>query len=84
LEESFALMGLPYVPSSANFVLVHVGQGQRVFEEMQKQGVITRPMGGYQLPEWIRLSIGTPKENRRAIKTLKRAIKAVAKASAAT
>jgi len=56
---------------------VQVGQGQRVFEEMQKHGVITRPMGGYQLPEWIRLSVGTPRENQRAIKTLKRALKAI-------
>jgi histidinol-phosphate aminotransferase len=74
LEESFAKMKRPFVPSSANFILVHVGQGQRVFEEMQKQGVITRPMGGYKLPEWIRISIGTPKENRRAIKALKKAL----------
>jgi histidinol-phosphate aminotransferase len=75
LEDAFAQMRLPFVPSFANFVLVQVGQGQRVFEEMQKQGVITRPMGGYQLPEWIRISVGTPRENRRAIKTLKRALK---------
>jgi histidinol-phosphate aminotransferase len=75
LEEAFTRMGLPFVPSSANFVLVQVGQGQLVFEEMQKQGVITRPMGGYQLPEWLRISIGTPRENRRAVKTLKRALK---------
>jgi len=77
LENAFAQMGLPFVPSFANFVLVQVGQGQRVFEEMQKHGVITRPMGGYQLPEWIRLSVGTPRENQRAIKTLKRALKAI-------
>jgi len=82
LQDAFTKMGLPYVPSSANFVLVQVGQGQLVFEEMQKQGVITRPMGGYQLPEWIRLSIGTPRENRRAVKTLKRALKAIRKAGA--
>jgi histidinol-phosphate aminotransferase len=80
LEDAFAQMGLPYVPSSANFVLVQVGAGQLVFEEMQKQGVITRPMGGYQLPEWLRISIGTPRENKRAVKTLKRALKAVRKA----
>jgi histidinol-phosphate aminotransferase len=79
LQDAFAQMGLPFVPSSANFVLVQVGQGQLVFEEMQKQGVITRPMGGYQLPEWIRISIGAPRENQRAVKTLKRALKAIAK-----
>jgi histidinol-phosphate aminotransferase len=82
LQDAFTKMGLPYVPSSANFVLVQVGQGQLVFEELQKQGVITRPMGGYQLPEWIRLSIGTPRENHRAVKTLKRALKAIRKAGA--
>jgi histidinol-phosphate aminotransferase len=77
LQEAFTQMGLPFVPSFANFVLVKVGQGQQIFEEMQKRGVITRPMGGYKLPEWIRLSIGTPRENRRALKTLKQALKAV-------
>jgi len=76
LEEAFAKMGLSFVPSSANFVLVHVGQGQHVFEEMQKLGVITRPMGGYKLPEWIRISVGTPRENKRAINTLKKALAA--------
>lgn len=74
LEDAFAKMKLEYVPSSANFVLVKVGDGRRVFEEMQKQGVITRPMGGYNLPEWIRISVGTPKENQRAIRTLKKAL----------
>ena len=50
---------------------MRVGDGQRVFEEMQKLGVIVRPMGGYQLPEWMRISIGTPKENKRCLEALK-------------
>ena len=37
---------------------------------MQRQGVITRPMGGYKLPEWIRITIGTPTENQRCIEAL--------------
>lgn len=69
-EQAFHRLGLPYVPSAANFVLVQVGDGQRVFAEMQALGVITRPMGGYQLPEWIRISIGTPAENERCLKAL--------------
>jgi histidinol-phosphate aminotransferase len=44
---------------------------ERVFEAMQKQGVVVRPMGGYQLPEWIRISIGTPQENERCLGALK-------------
>jgi histidinol-phosphate aminotransferase len=67
-------MKLEYVPSYANFILVRVGNGQRVFEAMQKLGVIVRPMGGYQLPEWIRISIGTPKENERSLLALKTAL----------
>jgi len=38
-------------------------------------------MGGYKLPEWIRISVGTPRENRRAVKTLKRALKVIGKAA---
>ena len=47
--KAFRKLGLEFIPSSANFVLVKVGDGQRVFEDMQKLGVIVRPMGGYQL-----------------------------------
>jgi histidinol-phosphate aminotransferase len=76
LQESFAAMGLEFEPSFANFVLVKVGEGQRVFDALQREGVITRPMGGYQLPEWIRISVGTPAENRRAVKSLKKVLAA--------
>lgn len=69
-SRSFAKLGLEFVPSCANFILVRVGEGQRVFAELQKQGVIVRPMGGYQLPEWIRISVGTPKENQRCLAAL--------------
>ena len=68
---AFRKLKLEFVPSSANFILVRVGDGQRVFNEMQKLGVIVRPMGGYQLPEWIRISVGTPKENKRCLEALK-------------
>ena len=68
---TFRKLGLQFVPSQANFILVRVGDGQRVFGELQKLGVIVRPMGGYQLPEWIRISIGTPKENQRCLEALK-------------
>lgn len=73
--QAFRQMHLEYVPSAANFVLVRVGDGPRVFDEMQKRGVIVRPMGGYQLPEWIRISIGTPEENTRCLEGLKELLK---------
>ena len=74
-ERAFRDLKLEFVPSHANFILVRVVEGQKVFEAMQKQGVIVRPMSGYQLPEWIRISIGTPQENERCLVALKAALK---------
>lgn len=74
--EQFRALGLEYVPSAANFILVRVGDGQKLFSDLQRLGVITRPMAGYQLPEWIRISVGTPAENRRCIRALKAALAA--------
>jgi histidinol-phosphate aminotransferase len=71
-EGAFRELKLEFVPSHANFILVRVGDGQKVFDAMQKQGVIVRPMGGYQLPEWIRISVGTPQENERCLNVLKK------------
>jgi histidinol-phosphate aminotransferase len=73
---AFRVLKLEYVPSSANFILVRVGAGQKVFDAMQKLGVITRPMGGYQLPEWIRISVGTRQENDRCLEALKKSLAA--------
>jgi histidinol-phosphate aminotransferase len=71
---TFRKLGLESVPSQANFILVRVGDGQRAFVELQKLGVIVRPMGGYQLPEWIRISIGTTKENKRCLAALQQVL----------
>ena len=70
-ERAFREMKLEFVPSRANFILARVGDGAKIFEAMQREGVITRPMGGYQLPEWIRISVGTPAENERCLRALK-------------
>jgi len=67
-------MKLEFLPSAANFILVRVRDGQRVFEAMQQQGVIVRPMGGYQLSDWVRITVGTPEENERCLKALKVAL----------
>ena len=74
--KQFRKLRLEFVPPHANFILVRVGDGGRIFNEMQKLGVIVRPMGGYQLPEWIRISIGTMKENKRCIEALEKVLKA--------
>jgi len=50
---------------------VRVGDGQALFDALQKQGVIVRPMAGYHLPEWIRISMGTSEQNTRCLDALK-------------
>lgn len=70
-EVAFQSMGLEYVPSVANFILVNVGDGDAVFANMLKQGVIVRAMRGYKLPGWVRISIGTEAENERCLEVLK-------------
>jgi histidinol-phosphate aminotransferase len=69
-EEQFALMGLEYVPSHANFVMVKVGDGDEIFKALLAKGVIVRAMASYALPEWIRVSVGTEAQNRRFIAEL--------------
>jgi len=62
--------GIEYVPSHANFVLVKVGSGRKVFEELQKRRVIVRPVDVYRLPEYIRVTIGTEAENLKFLAAL--------------
>jgi len=70
LGAGFAKLGLETVPSVANFMLVRVGDGARVFVELQKRGVIVRPMRPYGMPEWLRVTVGTPVQNERLLATL--------------
>ena len=71
LQAEFAEMGLEFVPSFANFILVKVGDGDMLFNAMQRQGVIIRAMRTYKLPEWVRISVGTMEENRRCIAVMR-------------
>ena len=70
LQNAFTQLGLKFVPSYANFVLVHVGDAARVNLELLKRGVIVRPVAGDGLPEWLRVSIGLPEENQKFIDAL--------------
>src|SRR5262249_37470764 len=72
----FASLGLRFIPSVANFILVHVGDGRAIFEAMLRKGVIVRALGGYNLPEWVRISIGTMEQNRQCIDALREVLPA--------
>jgi histidinol-phosphate aminotransferase len=69
LEQGLKELGLEYVPSYANFILVNVGNGRKIFEALQQKGIITRPMPN-ELGNYLRISIGTEIENEKALATL--------------
>jgi len=70
LAAELAALGIEVWPTDANFVLARAGAG--IQEALMREGVIVRPLGGFGLPEHIRISVGLPEENERLIKTLKR------------
>jgi histidinol-phosphate aminotransferase len=62
--------GLETVPSVANFLLIKTGRGREVFKALQLEKVIVRPMDGYGLPDYVRVTIGTAAENALCLKAL--------------
>jgi len=75
LTKEIAKLRLEQVPSQANFILIRVGNGNDVFQQLLLQGVIVRPMGIYEFPEYVRVTVGTMEENRRFIEALKKIVK---------
>jgi histidinol-phosphate aminotransferase len=71
LEAGCRALGLEFVPSVANFMLVKVGDGDRVFDALQRRGVIVRPVRSYGLPEWVRVTVGSREQNERLLAELK-------------
>lgn len=68
-------LGIAYIPSVANFILMDVARdGVGVFKEMLRFGVIVRDMEQYGLKNFIRVTVGTRKENERFIKVLKKVL----------
>jgi len=75
LYDSLRKLGIAYVPSVANFILIDVGRdGLDVFKDMLKHGLIVRDMKQYGLKNFIRVTIGTKKENERFIRVLKKVL----------
>ncbi|MDQ8202776.1 histidinol-phosphate transaminase [Pelagicoccus sp. SDUM812003] len=70
LEAGFAKLGCSFIRSFANFVTVKVGDGMGCFQRLQEMGVIVRPLAPYGMPEWVRITIGLPEQNERALSAL--------------
>lgn len=75
LGAGFDALGLSYVRSHANFVLVHVGDAAAVNAALLAQGVIVRPVANYGLPSFLRVTVGLPAENARFLAALRTALR---------
>jgi histidinol-phosphate aminotransferase len=72
LYDEFKALGLKYVPSRANFILVDVGRSAAdIYQKLLHQGVIVRPLTSFGMDSTLRITVGTPEENRRLVKVLR-------------
>jgi histidinol-phosphate aminotransferase len=69
LEAGFRELGLAWIPSQANFILVQVPDGARAFAFLQARGTIVRSFGT--LPQHVRITVGTAAQNGRCLANLK-------------
>jgi histidinol-phosphate aminotransferase len=74
LEDFCRGRALEYVPSRGNFILIRIGDAVSVNRQLLERGVIVRPVANYGLPEFLRVSIGLPEENRRFCEALEEAM----------
>ena len=81
IEAAAKELGLPFIPSWGNFLLIKMGSapdaGMQVFKALLAKGVITRPVANYELPQWLRVSIGTREENEKFIAALQQVMPAL-------
>jgi histidinol-phosphate aminotransferase len=70
LQEGLRNLGFPCVGDKGNFVLFSLENAANVFQALQEMGIIVRPLAGYGLPDYLRVTIGTESENARFLKAL--------------
>ncbi len=75
LYDEFKTLGVQYVPARANFILVDVGRSAAdIYQKLLHEGVIVRPMTPFGMETALRITVGTPEENRKLVKALRRAL----------
>jgi len=75
IEQGARALGIEWIPSHGNFITLRVGKANEVYRRLLRRGVIVRPVAGYQLPEHLRVTVGTPQENERFLVALAASLK---------
>jgi histidinol-phosphate aminotransferase len=74
ITEGLAKLGLEYIPSFGNFVAFRIGGATARYRRLLELGVIVRPISNYDMPDWLRVSIGLETENEKFLSALKQAL----------
>ncbi len=75
LYEQLKKLGLAFERTEANFIYIDVPRpAQDIFKKMMENGVIVRPLDSFGRPNAIRITVGTPWQNKRCIESLKKAL----------
>lgn len=72
LRRELGAIGIETWPSEANFLLAKPGPG--TYDRLLREGIIVRPLGGFGMPDHVRITIGLPEENERLVKALRRMV----------
>ena len=80
LQEAFNELGITFVETAANFICIALGTAEAAQDfvmEMERRGIIVRPLGGFGLSDCVRVSIGTMEENKRAVHAIREILESI-------
>jgi len=70
LTQGLSKLGLEYIPSYGNFISFRIDQAASIYQQLLKNGVIVRPIANYEMPDYLRVSVGLFSENGRFLEVL--------------
>ncbi|MFZ5522778.1 MAG: histidinol-phosphate transaminase [Pseudomonadota bacterium] len=74
IVDGLTALGLEYIPSFGNFVSFRIADAMRIYRSLLKAGVIVRPIANYDMPDWLRVSIGLETENDKFLSALQQTL----------
>ncbi|MBV1904971.1 MAG: histidinol-phosphate transaminase [Pseudomonadales bacterium] len=78
LEQGLSQLNISWIPSAGNFIPVHTGEKSlEIYDELLKLGVIVRPLANYNMPEYLRVTVGLERENQRFLSSLDQVLNAL-------
>ena len=74
ITQGLSKLGLEFIPSYGNFISFKIGNGMKNYRRLLELGVIVRPIASYDMPDYLRVSIGLESENEKFLSALKQVL----------